>query len=559
MPRTRILKGRTIKEWSGGELSFKKPNIELQKYVSARINQGMITAIDSADIPPESLQLAKNAKVIFDKTSRRDGILTFGPNAPDAETVLRMASIKHPDGSGHTYRFTPTSIYDLQSGAWNEITQLTPLVGTVSDRLNIANVFDIIAFTNNGANNVQWIDSQNETSDDLIDGGYEYGSSDFRFLTSFFNRFVLAALREENEILLAWTGEFGSKNTTKHGLEDLSPLVNETAGSSPLVDSPSDSSDFITGVFGMTAVMTILREKSVWIATKQASATNPFNAYAAVPNIGCDSSFSAKVTAYGLAWLDRRSRTVYAYTPGSQPEPIGRPIEKSIINNITDPSLVFGTYDPVEDVYSVCIPAVGSSIVQIWSYYFRAKAWTYNEIEDLSSYDDAELLTAAIAIDDLLGTMDGLVGTFDDLSPVQAGESKRIFGFTDGALGTPDPDVDDDLSVDFDTDLISKCFVIPELDTYIAKIVVEYNMRIPGSLELWYAPDGGVDPNTSFILGDTFTPTVFNKPQIITFTRVVHTRRYAFAIRASNGQFDILGYEVWVYPSGQSSMIRQVS
>ena len=560
MPRNRKNNyGRNIGQWMGGERPFRKPRIELQKLVTARVNRGMITSIDSAEIPREALQLAKNAKVVFDKTSRRDGLNPYG-TSPDSSPVLKMSFLKNPDGTGHVYRFTPNSIYDLQGSIWNLITQTVPLIGTFTDRFNVSTVFDIFAFTNNGANNVQWIDSINEVSDDLIDNlSADLPSSKFRFCTGFYNRVVLAALREQNEVVLAWTGEYGSKGTTKKGLEDLDPLVNETSGFSPLVDSPSDVGDFITGVFGLTSLMVILREKSIWVATKQASATNPFNAYSAVPGVGCDSPFSAKVTRYGLAWLDRRSRTVYHYTPGGSPEPIGRPVERSIINNIEDPETVFGAYDPVEDSYSVCIPAISSNVVRVWTYYFQGQAWTYNEIEDITAFDTIELLTGFTSFDELVGKFDGLLGTFDELSPISKIATERVYGCCDGSLAIPDPDIDLDRGRVYETDLISGTFMAPGDDIYVAKIVVEFNMRFPGTLELWYAPDGGVDPSLSFILGDTFTPTVFGKPQIITLNLVVHSRRYAFAVRASNGQFDILGYEVWVTGAGDISMVRQVS
>lgn len=555
--------GRSIREWSGGETISRKPHIELKKLVTASLNQGMITSVDSADIPREALQLAKNAKVVFDKTSRRDGLMPFtqgeyeGP--PDDFPIMKMSFLKHPNGSGHTYRFTPESIHDLQGGVWSPINTISPLVGTISDRFNVTTVFDIFAFTNNGANSVQWINSELDESDDLIENFFEYDiDANFRYCTGFFNRVVLAALREENEVLLAWTGEYGSKSTVKRGLEDLDPFVNETSGFAPLVDSPSDVGDFITGIFGLTSVMVILREKSIWLATKQPSFNNPFNAYPAIPGIGCDSPFSVQITKYGLSWLDRRSRTVYHYTPGSSPEIIGAPVERSIINNITDPNIVFSAYDPIEDSYSVCIPAVASDIIRVWTFYFRNKAWTYNEYPNITSFDNVELLTGFVAIDDLIGTMDGLVGTYDELSPIVEGVPQRIFGLSDGRLAIPDSNTDTDLGETFETDLISACFIIPGDDVYVANIVVEYNMKVEGELELWYSTDGGVDPSTSFILGDTFVPEVLNKPQIITFKRVVHTRRYAFAVRASGGQFDILGYELWVAAAGDVSMTRQV-
>lgn len=561
MPRNRqIFIGRSIREWSGGELTFRKPQINLDKLVSARLNKGVITSIDSADIPLEALQFGKDIKVSFDKTLRRDGLALFGPSAPSAFPVLKMASIKQPDGSGHTYRFTESTIHDLQAGVWNAITETVALAGTANDRFNIAVILEFFVFTNNGANNVQWIDSVTDVSDDLIDNlSGSLGDSKFRYCTGFFERAVFGALREENEALLAWSGQYGSKGTAKKGLEDLDPVVNETSGFGALIESPSDVSDFIKGVFGLSSVLVILREKSIWLATKQASATEPFNAYPSVPGIGCDSPYSVQVTKYGLAWLDRRSRTVWSYTPGDQPVPIGRPVEKSILANITDPDIIFSGYDPIEDAYSVSIPAVGSMIVPTWTYYFKEEAWTYNEYVNITSYDNVELLTATVSIDDLVGSMDGLVGSFDSLSPVLAGEERRIFGFVAGELATPEPLEDIDWNSTVNSEMNSKTFVVPASDIYVAVIVVEYILTRFGQMGIWYAPDGGVN-QSSFIFGESYTPdpTTFGKPQIAVFRKVVHSRRYAFSIRATSGDWQILGYEVWVTTAGEISQVRQV-
>lgn len=560
MPRNKqIFIGRTIKQWSGGEINFNKAPPEMNKWAEARVNQGMITTIDPADIPRGALQLAKNAKVIFDKTSRRDGIILFGPAKPNTDPVLKMASIKEPDGSGHTYRFTPTSIHDLQAGAWNAITETVALAGTASDRFQVTTLFDVFVFTNNGANFVQRINPTTDTSDDLFTSvSVDIGDPLFRYCTNFSNRVVVAAQREINEILIAWSARFLPGVAFPHNLDILDPTIDETSGFSPLVESPSDVGDFITGVFNLTSIMAVARERSMWVGVKQAQATNPFNFYSSVPGIGADSPFSIKVTNYGLAWLDRRSRTVYHWIPGSSPEPIGRPVESDIINNITDPNLVFGTYDPVEDAYSVCIPSVGSTLVRVWTFYFREKAWTYNEIDSLSSFDEVELLTADVTIDDLIGKMGTLVGTYDSLNPSNTSKSERVFGFTNGDIGISDPsvDIDRDAFV-YETDLISGSFEVPELDVYIAMLVFKYNMSVAGTLNVLYSLTGEADG--PFIVGDIFTPSVsqFNKSQIITFRKVINTREFAWKLTAIDGRFDILSYEIWVYPGRQSSMVNQ--
>lgn len=560
MPRNKqIFIGRTIGQWSGGEINFRKSIPEMEKWVAARINQGMITTIDPADIPKEALQLAKNAKVVFDKTSRRDGVVIFGPAKPDSNPVLKMASIKEPDGSGHTYRFTPSTINDLQAGVWNPIAETVPLAGTANDRFQTTTLFDVFVFTNNGANNVQRINPTTDICDDLFTAvSADIGTAPFRYCTNFSNRVVVAAQRGINEILIAWSARFLQGVAFPHNLDILDPIVDETSGFSPLVESPSDVGDFITGVFNLTSLMAVARERSMWVGVKQAQATNPYNLYSSVPGVGADSPFSIKVTAYGLAWLDRRSRTVYSWTPGSFPEPIGRPVEKSIISNITDPNLVFGAYDTVEDAYSVMIPAVGSTLVRAWTFYFREKAWTYNEFDLLSSYDDVELLTADVQIDDLIGLMGTLVGTYDSLNPSNSAKPERIYGFSNGDIAIADPAADTDRGVAiYETDLISGVFMIPEDDVYIAMIVIRFSMSVIGDLNMFYSLTG--QDNGPFILGDSFVTSVsqLNKPQIITFRKVIDTREFAWRLTANAGRFDILSYEVWVYNGGQSSMVNQ--
>jgi hypothetical protein len=155
--------------------------------------------------------------------------------------------------------------------------------------------------------------------------------------------------------------------------------------------------------------------------------------------------------------------------------------------------------------------------------------------------------------------MGTLVGTYDSLSPTNTAKPERVYGFTNGDIAIADPSVDTDRGVHiFETDLVSAAFEIPENDVYIAMIVIKYQMRIAGTLNIWYSLNGDAD-NPQFIFGDAFTPGVqqFNKAQIITFRKVIDTRTFAWRLTADHGQFDILGYEVWVYSGGQSSMINQ--
>src|SRR4051812_27976833 len=109
--------------------SFRSPaDLPSFKFAEAQVNKGMITMIDPADIPPGALQLAKNATIRFDRTSRRPGSILLTPVQPDGNPVMRMAAIKQKDGTAYTLRFTPTAIHNRGISSWTALTGV--LAGT---------------------------------------------------------------------------------------------------------------------------------------------------------------------------------------------------------------------------------------------------------------------------------------------------------------------------------------------------------------------------------------------------------------------------------------------
>src|SRR5215203_245068 len=526
-------------------------DLQMQKFAEGRVNAGMITTIDPADIPPGAMQLIKNATVRHDVTARRAGSVftrqgdpaPILPTKPDSNPVLKVAHFKKADGSPYTLRFTPFGIYQLSGSSW------TPLVGTLDgetrDRIQTTVVLDQLVFSNNGANNIQLFDTATASFGNLGN------APKYRYVTGAFNRVVGAARRNEAEHEIGWSGE--------NNIEEWDQAVDHTAGSTPLVDSPADLSDFITGVFSYSNILVILRERSVWVANKQPIPQNPFYFAAAVPNIGCDSPFSATLIGNGLAWLDRRSATVYAYQPGSQPEPIGRPIEKSIIANIDDPELIFSSYDPVHNEYSIAIPQVGSADVDVWTYNLRGKAWARNTYYKITSMDDTDIAAAGTTIDELGDTLiDNLVGDINSLSPIADIVSTRNIGRDDGTIGIIDenaaldaPHTDFPLGIPYQTQLVSKAFTVPESDIYIAQINIEYLSRTGGAFTLEYSLTGGALDDWK--VAKTVNPSVIGKPKLLILRKVIKSRRFAFRLTTDAGLFEVLSYEVHVYPSGRST------
>lgn len=478
------------------------------------------------------------------------GVGTTLQGAADGNPVLCVTTFKKQDDTSQTYRLTPASVYQFTPTLWVPLTTSTPLHGTREDRIKAATILDTLVFTNNGADPIQKIDPSTNTYAQLGN------APAYRYVTGFFNRAVGAALRDTNEVQIGWSGD--------NNIAEWDPNVDQTAGSSPLIESPADLGDYIKGIVGFTNVMVVARERSLWYAIKQPSSTNPFYFISAVPGIGCNCPYSIALTLGGITWVDFLTRTAWFWQPGLQPERIGQNIEDHLFDGMDNTDTVFGSYDPINNEYTVCIPQTSSKLVVAWTYNFRTKAWVTSQYYGITSLDDIDLSTGGVTIDELVGTIDGLQGTIDGLSPPPVVKSSRIFGRDEGDLMLEDdaattdaihPDFlsgVQDASPNYLFDLISKDFVLPETDMYVAELVIEYVAYGNGSFDIQYSKTGGATPDDVWIMAKTIMPTKFNIPQIITYRKQVKSRRYAWRLQAIGGLFAILGFEVHVYPSGKS-------
>lgn len=519
---------------SVGQVAIRK-----QILVESRLNAGMIINLDSADIPNSALQLAQNAAVRFDKTSRRHGCTLLTPPKPDSLPVLSLTFIKKKGGTPYTVRFTRESVFRRGTLAWTEIAGAAPLLGTDKDRIQAVNVLDELIFSNNGANPIQKIDFDTDTFANLGN------APAYRYVTGFFNRAVGAALRGVNEVQVGWSGDAN--------IEEWDPEVDESAGFSPILESPSDLSDFITGIFAFTNNMIMLREQSIWVVTKQPVESQPFNFYAAFPGVGCDAPNSVGVIPNGLCWFDSRSRTIWAYSPGSAPERVGFNIERDLLNGLDDPANCFGSYSSINNEYSLCIPQAASSLVRVWTYNFNTRSWTYNEYNLLSSIDDLDLGTGGITIDELVGTIDELVGTIDELSPSQINVNTRVFGRQDGELMYEDKLALTDAGAAFTTILDSKSFNLPTLDQNVQELKIDLFVHLAGQIQIYISKNGGATAE-SYRLAKTIPADYLEqgKRQLITIKRPYACRNFAFRILANEGNFDVINYELITSKSNNS-------
>lgn len=496
-------------------------NIEREiPLVEARVNGGLVTQIDSADIANNEFVQVKNFDVRDDKTSRRYGTTLYTPVKPNANAIILVEHIKEYTGVTRILRFTTSTIHKMDFGgaAW------TALAGPAfaaddTARIKLLRLANRTFFTDA----IIPIQEINLTASTYAAAG---NAPKARYIAGFFNRLVCAYYTNPlNPIQIGWSGD--------NNFSEFDPLVDYSSGFTYLAESPSDYSDFIMGLFPMANSMIVMKEKSVWLATKQPSASNPFNFYTVVPGVGCDTPESVQKIPNGVIWYDSRVGTVMVYTVGmTQPEVVGQKIAKTFLTEIVDPNHCTSTYDPTNEEYSLILcpyaPWPKAGITKIWKYNFRTKAWSYDEIEDVTS-----------------------VSYIEDVNV-----RKRLYGQFDGDILVDDftqyvpPTNDTDNGIVYTSVLVSKTYELPSDDTYIHSLRIEYIPRLAGSFTVAFSKNNGITwtnyKTVSFVAGDV------GKRQVERFVKHIKARQYTWRITSTSGLFDIIQYAGRAFTGGIS-------
>lgn len=504
------------------------------------INGGMATIVDATSLENNQFTIARNAQIRYDKTQRRAGFPDLTPAKPNSNKVLGFFGFKEFSGVERLYRLTRNTIHSHSAGSWTAVTSGTPISGTDDDRFSTASVNNRFFFAN-GVNPIQEINTGVGTYAAL-------GNADeYKYICGFYNRLVGANLGggSANPIQIGWSGDtnFGEWD----GLVDLS------AGSSIIVDSPTDFSDFITGLFGFDEEMLVLRERSLWSATKQPVFSNPFYLRTVIPNVGCDCPATAVQIPNGIAWYDRRTRSAYTYRLGNAGqqgslEKISFPIETSISAQITDSADIFAGYDYYEDEYFLAIPASSTTITRVWVYNFKVKAWTYWELDNISCVSGIDFASGKLVINDLLGKINSLIGKINTLSS-QTTIPTLMFGKNSGDIVQRDIATDTDGGASYTYELASKLFRIPSDELYISELRVDIIPRRVGSYTISFTKDG---ENYTTYKTVTIAAGDVNKRITKTCRKHIKCTEYGWKITATSGLFDIIRYEIAGFPGAKT-------
>ena len=500
----------------------------------ARITGGMNSRIDPADIPSNVAALLKNARTSSDNTQRSPGFVELAGTKPDSKPVLMYTQYTRFDESIVYLRFSEDRVDKYSSGTYTALTGT--LNGTAKDGIRWMVTADAsrdyFIFANNGADNIQVLNTTATSFAQLGNAGK------YRYVCAFFNRIVAANkvdFTSPNPVLLAWSGDLN--------FTEWDPLTDISAGSTPLTEAQADYADPITGLFAFASVMLILRERSLWTATKRPVASNPFAFNAAFPSVGCDTPGSASQMRNGIVWYDYRSNQVYAYQVGQAPQAIGTPIRDEILGAITDKDLIWGSYDAVKNTYTLTIPSTSTSISKIFFYNFDTDSWHFDEVDNAYGYYPVDGGVGRLTYDQLTGTYDQLAvaGTYNGIGLIAETPPKNYIGTSTGSI-YEETYTSDAMSGEFLWE--SKIFRIPQGDQAVNRLMILLEPIRSGETTIEYRRNGGSWKTYKTV---SFNP-VDGRTKVYC-RKNIRANEYQWRIRSSTGNFKLLEYKIELSPS----------
>jgi hypothetical protein len=530
----------------------------IQLLSEVRVDGGMNTRIDAADLPQNQLVLARNVFVSADKLVRFDGTILLTPPKPatdrldleDSDQLLQEDSFDILLDQGNTdpinilytfqrfngttvfLRFTDTQIWRRLSNSWLEITSATPYTLPTGGRIRVLPFNDRLFFVS-GTNNIYEIDFLTNTY------AYLGNAGKYKYITGFFNRIVGANkydLSTPNPTLVAWSGDLN--------FGQWDPNTDISAGSTPLLEAASDFADPISGLFGFASVMLILRERSLWTAQKRPVASNPFLFQAAFPFVGCDTPNSAVQKRNGIIWYDYRSNQVYDYSLGDRPREVGDAVRDNIKPKITNKENPIGSYNPITNEYILTIPGTNTTVTYAYVLNLNNGAWTERTIENCSCIYAFDNTSAALLIDELSGTINELSGTINDLANLTTAPPTLYYGMSQGDILIAST-VDTDNGAPIETILQSKVFKLFDRYISITRLRFTYIPLRAGEFTIEYNNGNG------WVAYKTvpFSLTDVGIRKRVACTKQVRAREFQWRITSVAGNFATLDYSIDITPA----------
>lgn len=395
---------------------FRTRGLDYSVVSTEDVTGGMVTALPRQRIPLNSAYLIRNGRVRDYWCGRRPGTVTFlappGALTGDDRRVIRIMAFYAESGEVHIVVFRRTSAqHALSSDGWVELTGGSNFHADVPTRPQGAQLIGRL-YVVNYENRIHEINLANSAMTEIVPttANPERDGPRAKFVTTFAERIVVANIRE-------FIG--GERPTKLRWCKPLDPFdwTDETAGFEDLALSPSDLGDAITGIFGLEREMVILRERSIWHASRQPFAIAPFRFVPIISGMGCDLPYTAQRVEGGIIYADRRTQGVYFYQPGARPVRITRNVGNEILADLATMKWAEASDDPFNQEYHLGIATTTTGFLdKFWVYNRQNRAWSRDDSPEASALGTVETFIDRTMIDELTGFIDGLSGVIDDLS-----------------------------------------------------------------------------------------------------------------------------------------------
>jgi hypothetical protein len=398
------------------------------------LTPGMISAIPRAKRPIGSSPSIINGRVREDWVGRRGGYPNY-ITKPDSSDIMRMVSFHGEQNANRVVRVANGAMHVASTtAAWVSMTG-TPY--SIFQRTDHAQLLGNLYLANPELKILQ-LDFQDISYAPILNRDLSKSSEApvCRYITAFGDRLIAAYIHSPTDGVLP----FGLQWSINADPRDWTGVG---SGSENLIQSPSDTGDEITGIFGFSSIAVIFRERSIWHISRQPFSIAPFRFDAVITNQGCDMPWSiARVSdeqgrTTGFIYGDKRTNGIFSYTPGSRPVrlPASTNIEDVLFTGLTDPARCVGAYDPKFQEYHYGYPTASQPSTDLAN--FRVFSLKNNSVvtDDGPACTSIDVVTdigAPVMIDDLVSSIDSQVGTIEDLGGVFIFETIVVKGDTAG-------------------------------------------------------------------------------------------------------------------------------
>jgi hypothetical protein len=504
-----------------------------------QFNGGLFKQYDPSDIEPQFASHLINFRVSGDRLVKRRGFVSVAAAAnPNSLPILGVMNLRTFAGAANLIRGTANSIHNFSNNAWTAMTGYA-LALTPVDRYKLCAFNNRFFFTTNGTHPISEFNIGANTYAALGN------APNYRYLVGFHNRLVGASLAGvgANPVQIGWSGILN--------FAEWNPLVDPSAGSTPLLETNDDYLDPITGLFTFGGQLVLVRENSIWLASKLASAATPFQFYNQVPNIGCDCPNAIAQMPAALVWYSYRLGGVYVYDGGNDPADISGPIKDYIRGVASAPEYISGSFNKTSNEYTLIVYTPLSASTQTFVYNFTSKTWAQHTYPDVCYVTDFDYNGTRGTIDGLPATIATLTNSIIELT-LNTVTYTKFFGTTKGDVCVEETSADADTgkttSTAVTSTVVSKNFQLPNTNAFVSKFTFEYASSRAGTYTIEYSIDGG----QTFKLYRTGTTAGNEVRKVVACNKLIRARNFMWRLTVPSGAIEILSYAVYTNPAGET-------